>query len=238
MVLITGASRGVGAGLARFYSKLGNDLILTYHSNYCDLVNLKNELENEYNIKVIIYMLDISDENSIKYMYEDIIKNNYKIDILINNACVCIDNYCLEIDTNDFKKVIDTNLIGTYNMIKYFNKIVNSIVNISSTDGVDTYNKYNMDYSISKCGINLMTKILCDEINCKLLTIVPNFIDTETIKEMDEEFLNSELKRVKQDKLISVNRVCNVINDCLNSDIKSGSLIRIDGDDCEFRIID
>ena len=121
--------------------------------------------------------------------------------------------------------------------MKHFDNIVNGFIfNISSTDGIDTGNIYSIDYNASKAAINNMSKTFSLESNNKIISICPNWVDTESTKDIDENYLKSELKRVKQDKLINVNTIPKVINDCIKNNIETGSIIRIEGDEDVRRI--
>ncbi len=128
-------------------------------------------------------------------------------------------------------KVLEVNLVGTFLMMKYFDNIVDGyIINISSTDGIDTGGIYSADYNASKAAVNSLTKTFSLESKNKIISICPNWVDTESTREMDKKYLESELKRIKQDSLISVETIPQVIDDCIRNNIPSGSIIRIEGD--------
>ena len=132
-------------------------------------------------------------------------------------------------------KVLEINVVGTFFMIKYFNKMVKDyIINISSTDGIDTGSVYSIDYNASKAAINSITKTFSSL--CSIISICPNWVDTKSTRDMNQEYLESELKRIKQDKLISEITIPKVIDECIKNNTTSGSIIRIDGDDCVRRI--
>ena len=221
IMLITGASRGIGKVIANYFSNLGVKVISTYHK------------DNNGD-----YYLDLCDESSIKELANEI-KNKYgKIDCLVNNAAISLDNYLFDKSKEEFMKVLETNVVGTFLMIKYFDNIVDGyIINISSTDGIDTGSIYSIDYNASKSGINSLTKTFSLASSNKIISICPNWVDSDSTKSMDKDYLNSELKRIKQDKLISEITIPKVIDDCIKNNIDSGSIIRIDGDD-SVRIID
>lgn len=107
---------------------------------------------------------------------------------------------------------------------------VKEIINISSTDSINTFNIYNVDYSSSKAGVNIITKTISLFYNdVRIIGILPNYINTESVLEMNREYLDSELKRIKQEELLDKDEVSKSIFEIYkNKDIKSGSLIRID----------
>ena len=229
-MLITGSSSGIGKVIANYFANLGMDLILTYHKNHNDVLLLKNELINKYHIDVDCYYLDLASEKSINKLVLEIKKKYKKISYLVNGASISLDNYLYDKTKEEFMKVLEINLIGTFLMIKYFNKMVKEyIINISSTDGIDTGSIYSIDYNASKAGINSLTKTLSSE--CKIISICPNWVDTNSTRNMNPDYLKSELKRIKQDKLINEITIPKVIDKLIKEKVESGSIIRIEGDD-------
>ena len=220
-MLITGAKRGIGKAIANYFSNIGVNVIVTYHNEVIDGG----------------YYLDLSDENSIIDL-ANAIKGKYgTIDYLINNASISLDNSLFDKTKDEFMKVLEVNVVGTFLMMKYFNEIVDGyIFNISSTDGIDTGSMYSIDYNASKSAINSLTKTFALASSNKIISICPNWVDTESTKEMDKNYLESELKRIGQEKLINVKVIPKVIDDCIKEEIESGSIIRIEGDDSVRRI--
>ena len=100
------------------------------------------------------------------------------------------------------------------------------IINIASTDGINTYSKLNMDYSASKAGLINLTKSLTLELdNIKVYALCPNWVNTESIREMNQDYLKEELKRIGQKKLIEPKSVAKKIISIIESNLKSGSII-------------
>ena len=235
IILITGAYRGIGKSLCNFFAQRHANLIITYHSHREETLMLKEELERLYNINVMMYYLDLCDEESIKKLYLDIESKYNNIDVLINNAALSLDNDILSKTKDEFMKVLEVNVLGTFLMMRYFDNIVNGyIFNISSTDGIDTGNIYSIDYNVSKAGINNMTKTFSMYSNNKIISICPNWVDTESTRGMDDNYLKNELTRIKQKKLIDKKMIAVTIDKCIKNNIESGSIIRIDGDENEF----
>ena len=237
VILITGCYRGIGKAIASYFANLGANIILTYHRRVNETVKLEEELKEKYHVNVESHYLDLSSENSVKYLYEAI-KDKFKnIDYLINNASISLDNDIYSKSKDEFMSVLEVNTVGTFLMMKYFDDIVDEFIfNISSTDGIDTGSMYSIDYNASKAAINSITKTFSLVSKNRIISICPNWVNTESTNEMDENYLKSELKRIKQDKLISVNVIPKVIDDCIKNKEMSGSIIRIEGDDCVRRI--
>ena len=236
-MLITGTSSGIGKTIATYFANLGMNLILTYHKNFNEVDILKKELETKYQVSINNYYLDLASEKSIKKLFLEVKKQYKKIDYLINGAAISLDSYLYDKTKEEFMKVLETNVVGTFLMMKHFDNIVDGyIFNISSTDGIDTGSIYSIDYNASKAAINSITKTFSLKSANKIISICPNWVDTDSTRSMNKEYLDSELKRIKQDKLISEISIPKIIDDCIKNSIPSGSIIRIEGDDDVRRI--
>ena len=102
------------------------------------------------------------------------------------------------------------------------------IINISSTDGIDTYSEYSIGYSISKAGIINMSKSISISTGNKILCICPNWIDTSSTRSMNKEYLDSELIRIGQDRLITLDEFIDGFDKIVNGNFNSGDIFRID----------
>ena len=128
-------------------------------------------------------------------------------------------------------KVLEVNVVGTFLVTKYFYKYMNNgiIVNISSTDAVNTYSNISMDYSSSKAAVNSLTKTFALEFkNIKVIGVMPNWTRTESIMLMNQDYLQSELKRIGQNRLSEPSEVAkNIIKLIDDKNIKSGDIIEV-----------
>lgn len=224
-VLVTGSKKGLGASLIKEFAKNNYNVAITYNSGCNDAYKLKEEVE-KYNIDVQVVKCDLSIESDIINLF-----NNYKIDIVINNVAVSMDSEVLDKTKDEFMKVLEVNLVGTFLMCKEaIKRGIKDIINISSTDSINTYNSLNIDYSASKAGINIVTKTIAEFYSdVRIFAVLPNWINTESIMEMNEEYLESELERIKQEKLLDKNEVASTIFKLYKDEnIKSGNLVRID----------
>lgn len=231
VVLITGASYGIGRECALFFANLGCNIIITYNKN-CNLANnVVLSIKDNFDVNIDSLKCDITNEIDVNNLFE-FVKNKYgKLDILINNAALSLDNYMLDKTKDEFMRVLEVNVWGTFFMMQRFSLITDYIFNISSSDAFDTGSEYNLDYSCSKAAINCLTNYfsLFDK-KTKYVVICPNWVDTEAVREMNQDFLKSELIRIKQEKLINPKSIPQVIKNCIIDNIESGSIIRIDGD--------
>lgn len=222
-VLITGISSEI---LERFIIDYSNKYIIIgiYNSNS------KENIYNNYN-NIYLYKCDISNEEEVSNTIS-VIKDKFNsIDVLINGASIEEDMYILDKDSISFNKVITTNITGTFLMIKYSIKYLNvvRVINISSTDSIDTYNEYNIDYSVSKCGINMMNNIFKSIFNnIKFILVLLNYVDTSSTRKMDSNYLEKELNRIGQKELISTSTISKKLDELISS---NEEIVRIDNND-------
>lgn len=213
-VLIIGGSSDIGISLAKCLSSFGYNVVSTYNNHKVnDMIKCDITMESDV-------------ENVIKYVLE----KYGNIDILINMAAICMDNDFLNKTKKEFMKVLEVNLVGTFLSSQIYSKYIDNgiIINVSSTDGIDTYNNYNIDYAASKAGVINISKSISKCTNNNILCVCPNWIDSDSTKSMDNNFLNNELSRIGQDRLIKIDEFCNGIYEIINSKYESGSIIRMD----------
>ena len=206
--LITGASSEIGLSIAKTLEKKYN-LILIKHKHDINLKELKNN--------TMIYTCDFNNESEI-YNLCNVLKNT-KIDLLINAAAYDQNENIENVSYENFLQTLKVNTITPFILIQnLFKKNETGIViNIASTDGIDTYNEYNLPYATSKAALIHMTKQL-DLIykNIHIYALCPNYLNTESIKNMDPIFLKQELKRINQEKLIEVEEISQKIEKIIN----------------------
>lgn len=218
VVLITGASRGIGFTLANILHEYGATVIGIYNNTKIDAL-------------FDTFKCDISNEDEIKRLFEYIKEKHEKLDVLVNCAAICLDNDFERKTKEEFMKVLEVNLVGTFLMCKYASKIMDRgiIVNMSSTDASETYNTLSIDYCASKAGVENLTKCLALQFSkIKVCALAPNWVNTESVLEMNPEYLASELQRIGQDKLISKESVAlKIIEIIVDDDIRSGEIVKM-----------
>ena len=219
IVLITGASRGIGLCLANLLIDYGAKVIGVYNNT-----KIKNA-------RFDTFKCDLSSEKDIKKLFK-YIKNKYKkIDVVVNCAATCLDSDLYDKTKKEFMRVLEVNLVGTFLICKYASLLMKKgvIVNMSSTDALDTFSTYSMDYAASKAGIENLTKNLALRLpNLKICALAPNWVNTETVLNMEENYLKSEMERVGQKKLLTKEEiVIKIVEIIVNDDIISGDIIRM-----------
>ena len=198
-VLVTGSSRVLGAEIIKVFATNGVNVIINYNHSEKEAYKLADSITN---VNVEVIKCDISNEDEVKTMFDRI----DHLDYLINNAAISDDKDLKDKSALEFNRILHTNLTGTFLVTKYaIEKMGNgSIVNISSTNGIDTYYPESIDYDASKAGIISLThnfaKYLSDiRVNC----ICPDWIDTEMNKDMDEIY-KAKINFIKPDVLASL----------------------------------
>lgn len=191
--LITGASRGIGRAIAIEFAKQGADVAIVYAGNEAAAEETKAECL-KYEVNAVTYKCDVSDFEATKETVTQVKKEFGTIDILVNNAGVTRDGLVAMMKEADFDTVIDTNLKGTFNMIKHCTPIFirnkgGKIINISSVSGI-MGNAGQANYSASKAGVIGLTKAVARElaarnINCN--AIAPGFISTDMTKDLNAD---------------------------------------------------
>ncbi len=192
-VIITGASRGIGKGIAQVFASHGANVAFTYSSSAESALALENEL-NATGIKSKGYQSDAANFDQAQKFVDDVLAEFGSVDILINNAGITKDNLLMRMSEEDFDKVIEVNLKSVFNMTKAIQKTFlkqrsGSIINMSSVVGVKG-NAGQTNYAASKAGVIGFTKSVALELgsrNIRCNAIAPGFIETEMTAKLNED---------------------------------------------------
>ena len=236
-VIITGASRGIGKGIALAFAMNGANVAFTYSSSLGAASNLEKQL-NSYGIKAKSYKSDASSYNESIDLVNKISSDFDSIDVLINNAGITKDNLLMRISEKDFDDVINVNLKSVFNMTKAVQKIMlkqrkGSIINMSSVVGVKG-NAGHSNYAASKAGIIGFSKSIALELgsrNIRTNVIAPGFIETEMTEKLPEETIKQWRNGIPLKRGGTVEDVANL---CLflasdSSSYITGQVINVDG---------
>lgn len=218
-ILITGGARGLGRYLALYFNELGHNVVVNYNKSE----NEAKDLEKNYGLRII--KADVSLEEDVKVMFGKI----DKVDVIINNAAICDDKEPLEKTALSFRKVLETNLIGPFLVCKYGIKKMTKgcIINISSTNAINTYYPESMDYDASKAGLislgHNFAKYLssCD---IRVNTVCPDWIDTSMNHDMDEEYRKSV-------NFVDKKKIADTIKKLILDDSRNDEVITLYGND-------
>lgn len=226
IAIITGCAKGIGKEIALELARDGYNIIGTYNTSINEINNLKERIES-IGVKFYSYKLDLLNEQEINSFCKQIKSKYNNIDVLVNNAALSLDNNFLDKTSEQFINVLQVNLISPFLLIQKLYNIMSDgvVINIASTDGINTYSTLNMDYSASKAGLINLTKSLALELeNLRIYAICPNWVNTESIRGMNEDYLKEEMKRIGQKNLIEPSDVAKKVIKLIESNLKSGSI--------------
>lgn len=235
-VLVTGSSIGLGASIIRKYASIGYNTVITYNSHKDEAIELQKEIKDKYNTESLVIKCDISKEEDIENLKNEIINKFNKLDVLVNNASIAIDTTFSDKTKENYMKILEVNLVGTFLVSKIMSTIMNdnsSIINISSTNGIDTYYEYSLDYDSSKAGIINLSHNLANYLSPKIRvnTICPGWINTPMNKDMDTEFRKQEEDKILLKRFAEADEIANLVYFISSNDASyiNDSVIRIDG---------
>lgn len=201
-VIITGATRGIGRGIAIKFAKEGANVAFTYSSSKEAAISLEDELRN-FGVKVKSYQSNAADFQAAQDLVVDVIKELGGVDVLINNAGITKDGLLMRMSEQDYDQVMEVNMKSVFNMTKAVIKTMmsarnGSIINMSSVVGVKG-NAGQANYAASKAGIIGFTKSVALELgsrNIRCNAIAPGFIETEMTAVLDENTVNEWRKAI------------------------------------------
>ncbi|WP_378174599.1 3-oxoacyl-[acyl-carrier-protein] reductase [Aquimarina sp. SS2-1] len=200
--IITGATRGIGKGIAQVFAKQGANVAFTYSSSVDAAKDLEKEL-NDLGIKAKAYRSNAASYEESENLIKDVLETFGSIDILVNNAGITKDNLLMRMSEEDFDKVIEVNLKSVFNMTKAVQRTMlkqrsGSIINMSSVVGVKG-NAGQANYAASKAGIIGFSKSVALELgsrNIRSNVIAPGFIETEMTGKLDEKVVDEWRKAI------------------------------------------
>lgn len=196
VVLVTGASRGIGRAIAKLFAENGYKVIANYNKSYEMAISLQNELKAK-NIDIDIFKCDVSKREEVKNMINYILTYYNRIDILINNAGIDQEKLFQDITDEDWNNVINVNLYSVFcttqeTLPTMINQKEGCIINISSIWGTIGAS-YESLYALTKAGINSLTKSLAKELgpsNIRINSIAPGLINTDMNNNLTKNTIN------------------------------------------------
>lgn len=231
-VLVTGSSRGIGRSTILKFASKGYNVVINYNNSYDKALSLKEEVEKKYNVKVLVLKCDVSKEDEVKSMIDSVIKEFNKINVVVNNASIAIDTTFEDKTVDNFRRILDVNLIGTFLVSKYASTYMNngSIINVASTNGIDTTYPESLDYDASKAGVISLTHNLAKQLspNIRVNAVAPGWVSTDMNKELDEkDYLDDILLK----RFATPEEIANVIYFLASPEASyiNNEVIRVDG---------
>jgi 3-oxoacyl-[acyl-carrier protein] reductase len=236
-VIITGATRGIGKGIALEFAKQGANIAFTYSRSVDEAKDLEKVLSN-FGVKAKSFQSDASNYDDSHKLIESMLLDFDTIDVLVNNAGITKDNLLMRMQESDFDIVINVNLKSVFNMTKAVQKTMlkqryGSIINMSSVVGVKG-NAGQTNYAASKAGIIGFSKSVALELgsrNIRCNVVAPGFIETEMTAKLNEDTVNEWRKGIPLKRGGTPQDIANTCT-WLASDLSSyvtGQVINVDG---------
>ena len=239
VVLISGGAKGIGKAIALELGKQGYDIVINYLTSESEAHALKDAIIKNYGVRCLAIQADVSKEDEVDKMVSLIESELGGVDILINNAAIDLSNLFHLKNADEFRKTLDVNVVGAFNCSKrvyrhMLDQEYGRIINISSTNGINTYYPMCIDYDASKAALISLTHNLAFEfapyihVNC----IAPGFIGTENeLDGYDEEFLKEEVEKIMVNRYGDPKEVAYLVKFLISdeADFINNTVIRIDG---------
>lgn len=216
-VIVTGGTRGIGAGIVTAFLKAGATVIATYSSNDAAANDFKNKNE-QYAERLDTQKYDVSSSQSVKDLFKYLDEKYPSLEVLVNNSGIRQDALTAMMSDEQWQKVLDVNLSGTFYMsreiiTRFMSNRFGRIINISSLGG-DMGFQGQANYAASKAGQVALTKSLSKEVAKKGITVncvSPGFIDTELISDLPDEQKKEYLKMIPQKRFGKVEEVAHAV---------------------------
>ena len=239
VVLVTGGAQGIGKAIVLELAKNHYDVVINYLTSNKAAALLEEEIKKNYDVRVMTIQADVSKEEEVDAMISLIEKKWGGVDILVNNAAVDLSNLFHLKTADEFRKTLDVNVVGAFNCSKrvyrhMLDQEYGRIINISSTNGINTYYPMCIDYDASKAALISMTHNLAAEfgpyinVNC----VAPGFIGTDNeLDGYDEEFLKEETEKIMVKRYGKPEEVAYLVRFLISDEANfiNNSIIRIDG---------
>ncbi len=239
VAIITGSRRGLGEATAYKFAKNGYDVVINDKEDREAIDKVVERVKSEYGVNSIGILADISIEDNVKKLLDEVVRTFGRIDVLVNNAAIVYDMEIEERDSKIFNETILNNLTSTYLMSKYIgrymfeNTVGGKIVNVSSTNGINAFFPTSIDYDATKAGVISMTHNFALEYAPKVLVncVAPGWMNTEMNADLPIDLVKEETEKIYLKRFAEPNEVANLIyflcsedNTYINSEV-----IKIDG---------
>ena len=239
VVLITGGAGGIGEAIALELARNGYDIVINYLMSEEKALRLKEQICSEFQVRCLVLKADISSEAECDAMVSEIENRMGSVDVLVNNAAVDFPNLFHMKTAEEFRRTLDVNVVGAYLLSRrvYPHMKENGwgrIINISSTNGMNTYYPMCFDYDVSKAALNQLTHDLAVQFapDVHVNAIAPGFIGTaKELEGYDEEFLRMETEKILLGRYGDPKEVAYLVRFLISNeaDYINNTIIRIDG---------
>ncbi|MGO2695575.1 3-oxoacyl-[acyl-carrier-protein] reductase [Bavariicoccus seileri] len=234
VAFITGGTKGIGLAIAQKLYKDGYQVILT--SRHAPNEETLASFVGENDSTPVVLTGSVADSTEVKDIIDEIFSRFKRLDVIVNNAGITLDKLILRMSAEDFMSVIETNLLGTFNVIKavtpYFLKQKNGvIINMASVVGI-TGNAGQTNYAASKAGIIGLTKSVAKELagrNIRCNAIAPGFIETDMTAKLNEKQRSAILQEIPLKRFGQVDHISETVSFLIQNDYVTGQVIEVNG---------
>jgi 3-oxoacyl-[acyl-carrier protein] reductase len=237
VVLVTGSSQGIGKATALAFAKEGADVVINYYKSKDRAETVVDEIK-KIGGKSLAIRCDVSNEDQVKQMFNSIIATFRRIDILINNAGIVTDTSLFNRTVDQWKRTLEVNLIGPFLCSKYASLHMikhksGKIVNISSTNAINSFSPEAIDYDASKAGIITLTKDFAKELapHIQVNAIAPGWVNTDMNKDLPPDFIEEEADKIYLKKFAEPEQIATAVLFLASNDASyiTGSILVVDG---------
>lgn len=234
--VITGGGRGLGAATAKRFAEDGYNVVIIYAKNQEAAITVEEEIKSSKTVKTMLVQADVANEESIASAVAEIVEEFGSIDVLVNNAGIVYDIPFTEKSTEQWQRTMDVNLNGVYYCTKHFMPHINkggSIINIASTNGIDTYHPDSIDYDVSKAGVIMFTKAMARDLapDVRINCVAPGWFDTDINADLPEDYVKKESEKIAMGRFGKPEEIASVVSFLVSEDAKfmTGSVVVVDG---------
>ncbi len=232
--VVTGASRGIGKAIALKLASMGSDIAVVYRGNSEKAEETVSEIKKRYGVKALSYQADVSSFEETRKLLKRIKEDFSTVDILVNNAGIVRDALIPMMSEDAFMSVIETNLKGTFNMIRHTAPLMirakgGHIINISSVSGI-MGNAGQANYAASKAGVIALTKAAAKELaskNIMVNAVAPGFISTDMTENIEKD--NPLLNLIPLKRFGQAEEVAEAVAFLATSAYITGEVLKVDG---------
>ena len=239
IALVTGGARGIGKAIVERLASESYDVVINYLTSEVQAEQLQAYITDTYHVRCMVIRCDVSDEIQVDEMVNTVEREMGSIDVLVNNAAVDLSDLFYVKTVESFRRTLDVNVIGVYNCARRIgsrmkDKGSGHIINISSTNGINTYYPISIDYDASKAALNSLTHNLAVQFApyVHVNGIAPGFIGTESeLEGYEESFLKQECEKILVKRYGKPEEVAALVSFLVSdqADFINNTIIRIDG---------
>ncbi|MCR5067132.1 MAG: SDR family oxidoreductase [Erysipelotrichaceae bacterium] len=239
IVLITGSAKGIGRAIALELARSGYDIVINFLTSEKEAKELETQIRERFGVRALALKADVSHEEEVEKMFRQIEDQLGTVDVLVNNAAVDLSNLFHLKTAEEFRRTLDVNVVGAYNCAvrasgSMKEKGFGRIVNIASTNGINTYYPMSFDYDTSKAALIQLTHDLAWQFAPEITVnaVAPGFIGTESeLEGYDEEFLKQEQQKIMAGRYGRPEEVAYLVRFLISEQAAyiNNTVIRIDG---------